>query len=183
MGKFNKEIRRINEIIQRTSLNELEPQMHNKIRYDYDGKRVIMSNESEINYRPTPNDAQEVRFKPKGLWYGIGYDWINFVTSNMPEWEKDHVFELILDESKLIHIKNFDDMKDFDKKYGVEYYFGYSKRTKIDWAKVAEDYEGIEISPYVYEGRRIFEWYYGWDVESGCIWGENIVIDIKKITL
>jgi len=52
----------------------------------------------------------------------------------------------------------------------------------IDWGRVAEDYSGIEIAPYLYEARMKHMWYYGWDVASGCIWGKGVVKNITKIS-
>lgn len=48
---------------------------------------------------------------------------------------------------------------------------------------VAKDYDGIEIAPYQESLRYDLEWYYGWDVASGCIWNFegirlNKIVDI-----
>ena len=52
----------------------------------------------------------------------------------------------------------------------------------IDWQRVLEDYDGIEVNPYFYELRLTHNliWYYGWDVPSGCFWKASAK---KKITL
>lgn len=42
----------------------------------------------------------------------------------------------------------------------------------IDWPRLATEYDGIEIAPYLWE-RRLSEecrWYYSWDCASGCLW-------------
>lgn len=42
---------------------------------------------------------------------------------------------------------------------------------RIDWDAVAGTYQGIIITPYIWE-RRLGDsaWYYSWDCASGCIW-------------
>ena len=51
----------------------------------------------------------------------------------------------------------------------------------IDWNRVAKKYQGIIITPYIWERRltTTCTWYYGWDVASGCIWDNKA---IKEIT-
>jgi hypothetical protein len=47
----------------------------------------------------------------------------------------------------------------------------------IDWACVAQDYQGVIITPYQWSLRldeRCF-WYYGWDCASGCIWDATAI--------
>ena len=52
----------------------------------------------------------------------------------------------------------------------------------IDWPRVVNDYDGIEVNPYFYELRLAHNliWYYGLDVPSGCFWKASAK---KKITL
>jgi hypothetical protein len=47
--------------------------------------------------------------------------------------------------------------------------------TLIDWKKIETLYDGIEISPYQDKARYQYMWYYGWDIESGCIWNTKDV--------
>ena len=143
--------------------------------------RVIMTKESKLVFRSTPIGNQRVSAKPRGLWYGIGGSWIDWVRSEMPDWETEHVFKIEVDESRMRVIRNYDDLLGFDKEYGVEEDFGYSQKN-IDWGKVASDYGGIEIAPYIHKGRYDISWYYGWDVASGCIWGDGVIKGIKRIS-
>ena len=75
---------------------------YNFISKNYSNSRIIMSKESEINFIPTPLSKQKNGFKPIGLWYGIGTSWIDWVISNMPDWECENIFEIKLDESKIL---------------------------------------------------------------------------------
>lgn len=42
----------------------------------------------------------------------------------------------------------------------------------IPWKRIAQDWQGVIIAPYQWGLRMApgFEWYYGWDCASGCIW-------------
>ena len=60
--------------------------------------------------------------------------------------------------------------------------FKFENNIFIDWATVAKKYQGIIITPYIYERRlSIFHdcpdtsWYYGWDCASGCIWDATAI--------
>ena len=50
--------------------------------------------------------------------------------------------------------------------------------TAIDWELIQkEGYGGIEICPYNW-GWRSQNWYYGWDVASGCVWDSSSIQDV-----
>jgi hypothetical protein len=75
----------------------------------------------------------------------------------------------------------------FDREWGVDWSFGgksdaigIGAHRRIDWVKLAKEYDGIIIAPYVWscrlpldrnsERKRVSDWYYPWDCASGCIW-------------
>ena len=162
-------------------LREVGSDVYELIKTKYSKSRLIMSKDDKIDFRSTPIGNQEVRFKPMGLWYGIGSSWIDWVRSEMPAWESENVFKIGINESRIKIIRVYDELVEFDKEYGVPFNFGYKKYTNIDWGKVANDYGGIEIVPYIYEARRKIDWYYGWDVASGCIWGNGVINKIERL--
>ena len=52
---------------------------------------------------------------------------------------------------------------------------------KIDWRQVAQQYQGIIITPYLW-ARHWAEhcfWYYGWDCASGCIWDADAIAETR----
>ena len=159
-------------------ISELSDKQYNLVKTEYRDSRIIMSDDVEINYSPTPNQATGV--KPKGLWYGIGTAWLDWVRSEMPEWESDNVFLLDIDESRVKVIRNFQELMEFDKEYGVESE-RYANWRSINWGRVSNDWGGVEIAPYIYKARYDVSWYYGWDIASGCIWGNGVIRGIKKI--
>lgn len=162
-------------------LREVKPDIYSLISKEYSNSRIIMSKDDRIDFRSTPIGNQEIKFKPRGLWYGIGTSWIDWVRGEMPHWETENVFKIDINESRVKLIRTYDELINFDKEYGSEYTFGYETYTKIDWVKVAGDWGGIEIAPYIYKARMVLEWYYGWDVASGCIWGDGVITNIERI--
>jgi hypothetical protein len=170
-------------------MGEVSDETYNKILSDYSSARLIMSDKDSIEFKPTPN--QEISFKPKGLWYGIGDSWIRWVRSEMPDWEADNVFKIDINEDRILKITNYKELVAFEEKYNAmrpedrtvtSYSIMMASRYKsIDWSLVAKDYAGIEIAPYIYKARYDHMWYYGWDVASGCIWGDGAITNITKL--
>jgi hypothetical protein len=178
---LNEQLRRIKTImgINESALefNEVSDDVYNRINDKYADARIVMSKHDMIKFKPISIDEQWANPKPEGLWYGIGSSWIDWVRWEIPERESDNVFKIDVDEGKMLLIRDNDELDSFVEKYGVEEF----RSMMIDWAKVASEYGGIEISPYLYEEKREYMWYDGWDVASGCIWGDGVIVNIEKI--
>ena len=159
-------------------VNEVSKDVYDLINTKYSNSRIIMSPEEKITYKS--NDTQSLGYKPKGLWYGIGASWVDWVRNEMPHWETEHVFKIDIDESKMKIIRNYEDLLKFEKEYLVIPKESYGFKM-IDWVRAAKDYSGIEIAPYLYEARMKHMWYYGWDIASGCIWGAGVVKKIQRL--
>jgi hypothetical protein len=86
------------------------------------------------------------------------------------------VFEFDVNSANLLRITNFDELTAFDK----EYCTSTERYRNPDWVRLAKEYDGIEIAPYIYKGRYEIFWYHGWDVASGCIWNPK-GLKIKKL--
>jgi len=113
--------------------------------------------------------GQKVGFKPNGLWYSCGSAWDDWCRYEMPERAKaPFLYQLEVNLPRIITIRNESDFKDFESKYKVPHVTGMGV---IDWKAVARDYDGIEVCPYQKQRRMSSDWYYPWDVASGCIWG------------
>jgi hypothetical protein len=136
--------------------------------------KVVMSKNPEVNFIPIP--TQEPGFKPKGLWYGINTSWIDWVSSEMPSWESEFIHIITLDSSSMLQINNIEELSEFTSIYS------YEDGEYINWQEVANKYSGIEINPYIWEARMKFMWYYGWDIASGCVWGNGTLVGSKLIT-
>lgn len=99
----------------------------------------------------------------------------------------DYLYEVSLDESRMLRITNESEFDNFEAEYGVE--IEYPRVTNvtvvrlqldIDWPKVAEQYGGIEICP-LQRSRRRRAWYYGWSIASGCVWDPGTITGIEEL--
>lgn len=167
----------------RKVVNEVSDDVYDLVSTKYANSRIIVSPENSIKFRT--KSQQEKGYKPHGLWYGIGTSWMDFVKSELYDRDYGNVFKIDIDESKMKIIRNYKELLEFEKEYStdIEGMGGFNKWSiYIDWVRVAEDYSGIEIAPYLYEARMKHMWYYGWDVASGCIWGKGVIKNITKIS-
>lgn len=128
---------------------------------------------------------QEVEWKPNGLWYGIGWAWDDWCRTEMPDrykYHKKHFF-LDMDMSRILLIDSPEKMTSFAEEYH-RYPSWISKKelrnSWIDWKAVSIAYSGIEISPYRFDFRHKYLWYYGWDVSSGCVWDLSAIKSVSK---
>lgn len=126
--------------------------------------------------------------KPSGFWVTVeGED-------GWSEWCKENNFhedslavchEVILcDSHNVLYIHDALGIDDFTEKYGFPDYGLHGSRA-IDWSRVADDYQGIVIVPYIWS-RRLgggADWYYGWDCASGCIWDASAIQSISVVSV
>ena len=141
-------------------------------------KRITVS-ETPIERFYNVDQRTKARWdKPAGLWYSCGYEWLNWMAYNMPHWfdAVEYIYELQIDPEEILFIRTYEELMYFNRLYG-KYIRGSGNG--IDWAEVAEDYKGIEICPYINSGRYSLDWYYTWDIASGCIWDASAIIDFK----
>lgn len=187
-SNLKEEIKRMKTIM--NVMGEISDEMYKNIKDNYSNARIIMSKSNNIEFVPTPLSQQKIGFKPKGLWYGIGDSWISWVKSEMPDWERDNVFIIEIKENYILRITNYDELIEFENKYLTDDFDKNDRKSiiisrmgdkQINWTKVAEDFLGIEIAPYIYQARDSHPWYYGWDVASGCIWGDGVITKITKL--
>ena len=124
----------------------------------------------------TPN--QSTTGKPEGLWVSVGEEWLDWCRSEEFRTDSD-LYEhwvTVADEANLLHLSSAEELDSFTADYGEQLSPRFESRY-IDWTRVADDYDGIVISPYVYSRRLTphTHWYYGWDIASGCIWNSAVV--------
>jgi hypothetical protein len=119
--------------------------------------------------------------KPAGLWYACGNDWVRWAMNN--DWGMgNYIYQIYTNEGNMATIRTKDGIFDFNRRFKSGW-DKYPYGNRIDWGKVANEYSGIEICPYIGSVRMssIVDWYYSWDVASGCIWGASAITDIKLI--
>ena len=129
------------------------------------------------------SSQQKTGFKPQGLWYGCGDEWLKWSRRELPSDyinSMKHIYKIELNYAtinekdtydRVLKLSTPEEMSDFDYEYGTE---NYSDRG-IDWKRVSIDYGGIEICPYQQDEAKFLNWYYSWDVASGCVWDKGAV--------
>jgi hypothetical protein len=119
--------------------------------------------------------------KPNGIWYGCGDAWIVWLESEMPSWLEDssYLYEIELGEG-ILKISTDEEFVQFEKIFLTVSTMGGMRA--INWPAVAKIYNGIEICPYNYNRRMKSNWYYGWDVASGCIWNKKGIAGINLLS-
>lgn len=119
--------------------------------------------------------------KPRGFWVSVDgeYDW--------KEWCTDEHFHLaaldnptaltLAPDANVLLITTVAELIAFTGEYGIESRYS-SHALAIDWHRVAQEYDGIIVTPYIWECRlkTYTSWYYGWDCASGCIWNLDALI-------
>jgi len=118
-------------------------------------------------------------FKPVGFWYSGNDEWLEWCRSEMPHWEGQHRYLVDVSKANVLMLDTAHKVKQFHRAYSDEKGPKSMSLTLIDWVKVEQDYDGVEIIPYqpsLRLDRDVF-WYYGWDVASGCVW------NLDKVTV
>jgi hypothetical protein len=117
--------------------------------------------------------------KPDGLWLSVGESWK--IWCDEADFGKERlafVHDVFLTEAaKILHVANAADLDFFTDRFSAVTLDFLPDMISINWKFVAEHYQGVIISPYIYE-RRLHpktRWYYGWDCASGCIWDASAV--------
>lgn len=122
-------------------------------------------------------DPERSRFdKPKGFWISVEGedDWASWCRNeNFRDVDAQVVTEVFLTrDANVLLLKTAEDLDEITREYGNSPIPELPDFVSIDWERLAEEYQGIIIAPYIWERRLdgIAKWYYGWDCASGCIW-------------
>ena len=127
--------------------------------------------------------------KPRGLWVSDNDD-----DTSWPVWCHGAGFRLknlrwayrvtLKPDAKILHIDDAEGLRRFDQIFGFyppNWPPGLHSHFHIDWVKIAEWYDGILITPYLWSMRLDLMWYYSWDVASGCIWNPEAILSLDRI--
>ncbi len=145
-------------------------------------KRIFTTNTLYKRFlRPRKNQFDH---KPEGLWYSIGSSWLEWCIGEDFGGMGKYVYEIELNlKANILFLTTKKEVFSFSKKYvRKDWMYSRFSSVHIEWERVREDYDGIEVNPYFRELRLSHNliWYYGWDVPSGCIWKASAK---KRITL
>ena len=164
--------------------------------------RLLHTCPKELNLEKLKTIAQTSDYKPVGLWYGIADSWIDWCLGEDYGGIHKYIYELIIDETKILKIDNIEKFEAFEREHkdlpewekkrretthpwetginGVPDVKGaYLRLNSINYERVASNFSGIEISPYLWEKRMESMWYYGWDCASGCIWKPDAIKGLR----
>jgi len=122
--------------------------------------------------------------KPSGFWVS---DEDEFGWSEWCRGEEFHLealryaFEVtIKPDANVLLVSGADNFLAFHERFAVhdlaDAYYSVFDKGSPDWVAVAEQFQGIVITPYLWEFRLSgYDWYYGWDCASGCIWDAEAI--------
>ena len=145
-------------------------------------KRVFYSPKPFGRLKPVRQEKTPSFGKPKGLWYSCGNSWKDFVENEMGGMGGySYMYEIEINPSKMLIINDHKSFLAFNDEFSLPDPRGYDD--VIDWYRVSQKYDGIEICPYMRKFRMSHFWYYSWDVASGCIWGSGAIKKVKEIPL
>lgn len=137
---------------------------------------------------------QTPRDKPEGLWFTYNPNrWKDFYMGNDTNY---FLYEITIDRTNFIRLDSIESIEMFNEKYEsdksvfnddvIEEMYGMIW-TAPNWINVKKDYDGIEFPNYEEIKNEIDfndvknHWLSFIDVNSGCIWNDNSVIDFKEI--
>lgn len=137
-------------------------------------QRLINTKRKDLDLTWTYSQ-KEKSIKPRGLWYGINYEWLEWCKGNFSI--HNEMIEINIDSSKILLIENPQQL------YSLMGIFGYNivEGVKyIDWEKLSKYYSGIEFQNY-HQTKNSFDlhnlptWFYTLDCSSGCIWDLSVI--------
>jgi len=147
-----------------------------KLAYAF--KRMHMSSRP-ISIEDIRPRTQQVDDKPDGFWYACGTEWIDYVNMEYQSGRGDYLYEVSLEESRMLRITNESEFDNFEAEYGVEIKYPRMTQLEIDWPQVAERHGGIEICPLI-RSRRRRPWYWSWSIASGCVWAPGTITGLEE---
>lgn len=127
------------------------------------------------------NSEPELHGKPNGLWVSVGNAWSDWCrNNNFSLGELAHEVHLA-DDPNILWITKASELDAFNSRFG-EPSTWFKSIHVLRWAQVAEQYDGIIISPYIWSRRLELSchWYYGWDCACGCIWNARAISTIGE---
>jgi hypothetical protein len=140
----------------------------------------------------TSQQKKKEGYKPSGLWYGCGEGWLRWSRQNLPSHyinSTKYIYKIELNYAekledspydRVLKVDTLEDLSSINKEYGVKNHYG---DILFNWRRFSNDYGGIEICPYQRSVRMDpdYEWYYIWDVASGCVWDSGAIKNIELL--
>lgn len=125
--------------------------------------------------------------KPRGLWVSVegnGDGWREWCEAEDFRTDWTHAYDVTLTEgANILLLSTPYDLDDFTEDFERvrDDARPWRHGLHIDWRRVAEEYDGIIITPYQWRRRMELMWYYGWDCASGCIWRSDAIAALNQV--
>jgi hypothetical protein len=141
--------------------------------------RLVHYSSQEVK-RVLPHAQRPDDFKPRGFWVsdeGCEHNWQAWCLAegfNLESLTHVHTVE-VAPGARLLILSSGEEIERFTQTFGHP---GKNERHDIfliDWDQVRAQYDGLIITPYIWEKRLDLLWYYGWDCASGCLWNPDVV--------
>ena len=165
-------------LIRKILKEEIDKSVINKISGN---DKIHISKEDGLKFKNIPVSEQPIDFKPKGLWFSFGTEWIDFLERSMFSRDEasnmlQHTYDIQTNDSTILTLGK-ENEKQFLNKYGV---INKYDNMDVDWSKVATDWDGVEIiiNPRELNERMLWS---TWDIPSGCIWNIKGITSIRKL--
>ena len=169
-------------------------------------QRTHLSDAKDLIFGDRSYNQLLFEMKPNGLWFSYGNEWIEWCNTYCPQMIRgNYLYNLEIDDTDILKIKSFEDLKDLHDNYGysmlkamaertndTEAMFPenvLSKKTMVDWQKLTKDYKGIEFIDYhAIKVESVFDiiayaWFNSVDVSGGCIWDLSALKSYNKVEL
>ena len=103
--------------------------------------------------------------KPLGFWWEVDGDWRRWCAEESYI-THGYLFAVDLGRTEVLRVCDASGLDSFAEAYRDPV------SNWIEWHRVARDWDGVEIAPYLRERRMAghASWYYTWDCASGVVW-------------
>lgn len=155
-------------------------------------KRYVFSHKKIEKIDSTLNGQGIADWKPQGLWYSFGNEWLEHLSMCIElgeKWAKKRlkiykfVYQIDIHDEHILHLRTKKRIKEFTDRNGIwvpthsrKYEYPYL----INWRDFASRWYGVEMDLSQRKWELDFLWLSKWDIISGCIFDNRA---IKEITL
>jgi len=160
------------------------------IHYRKEEDPLVVESRLQIDGEPT---SLIHLYKPRGFWVSdedSDYSWLDWCSAE--EFAVDrlgHAWLVTLaGDANVLHVSKPWEFEEFHERFRIpnpmyRYSSGFLfEKGQPDWRAVAQAYQGIIISPYLWDYRLSeYHWYYGWDCASGCIWDAAAIASVMLL--
>jgi hypothetical protein len=165
-------------LIRKILKEEIDKSVFNQVG---NNDKIHISDSDNLTFKNVPINEQPISYKPEGLWFSLGMEWIEFLIGdewghNMRDRIDDYLYLINTNDSTILTLGK-ENEEQFLNKYGIRNKYD---NMDVDWSKVANDWDGIEI---IINPRELNErWLWStWDIPSGCIWNIKGITSIRKL--